>query len=163
MKEADGLPSVERRCCQLREWVGPESNRRHMDFQSIALPAELPTRRLRSILRRSRTHASPTSGARKGDTPAFSRTRGRGLGSRLRGNDEEGGGNEEKGAGLTRGSGNDRRRAREKGGCQQPCAGGAVQLRMMCPSGAAEWCRKRPSRSHEDYVPRPPVAPFTRE
>ena len=24
-----------------REWAEPESNRRHMDFQSIALPAEL--------------------------------------------------------------------------------------------------------------------------
>src|SRR5688572_29684895 len=28
----------------ITKWVGPESNRRHMDFQSIALPAELPTR-----------------------------------------------------------------------------------------------------------------------
>src|SRR5205823_12398194 len=27
------------------QWAGPESNRRHMDFQSIALPAELPARR----------------------------------------------------------------------------------------------------------------------
>src|SRR5580765_7761471 len=26
------------------KWVGPELNRRHMDFQSIALPTELPTR-----------------------------------------------------------------------------------------------------------------------
>jgi hypothetical protein len=26
------------------EWVGPELNRRHTDFQSVALPTELPTR-----------------------------------------------------------------------------------------------------------------------
>jgi len=26
----------------LSEWSGPGSNRRHMDFQSIALPTELP-------------------------------------------------------------------------------------------------------------------------
>src|SRR5690242_148 len=26
----------------LQKWAEPESNRRHMDFQSIALPAELP-------------------------------------------------------------------------------------------------------------------------
>src|SRR5947207_15547384 len=27
-----------------RSWAGPGSNRRHMDFQSIALPTELPAR-----------------------------------------------------------------------------------------------------------------------
>src|SRR5262249_50030129 len=26
------------------EWLGPESNRRHVDFQSTALPTELPSR-----------------------------------------------------------------------------------------------------------------------
>ena len=26
-----------------REWLGPESNQRHMDFQSTALPTELPS------------------------------------------------------------------------------------------------------------------------
>ena len=25
------------------EWLGPESNQRHMDFQSTALPTELPS------------------------------------------------------------------------------------------------------------------------
>src|SRR5258706_11039681 len=33
--------------CNLRrtkKWAEPESNRRHMDFQSIALPTELPAR-----------------------------------------------------------------------------------------------------------------------
>src|SRR5438128_9135724 len=30
------------------QWAGAESNRRHMDFQSIALPAELPARRSRA-------------------------------------------------------------------------------------------------------------------
>jgi len=28
----------------LQQWAGPELNRRHTDFQSVALPAELPTR-----------------------------------------------------------------------------------------------------------------------
>jgi hypothetical protein len=27
-----------------REWLGAESNRRHVDFQSTALPTELPSR-----------------------------------------------------------------------------------------------------------------------
>ena len=32
---------------ELREWCrGADSNRRHMDFQSIALPAELPRQRV---------------------------------------------------------------------------------------------------------------------
>jgi hypothetical protein len=30
-----------RRC---KQWAGPELNRRHVDFQSTALPPELPTR-----------------------------------------------------------------------------------------------------------------------
>ena len=30
----------------LQEWLGAGSNRRHMDFQSIALPTELPVRSL---------------------------------------------------------------------------------------------------------------------
>jgi hypothetical protein len=28
-----------------KEWLGAESNRRHEDFQSSALPTELPSRR----------------------------------------------------------------------------------------------------------------------
>lgn len=31
------------------EWSGPGSNRRHMDFQSIALPTELPDQPTRAI------------------------------------------------------------------------------------------------------------------
>jgi hypothetical protein len=27
-----------------KTWLGPESNRRHVDFQSTALPTELPSR-----------------------------------------------------------------------------------------------------------------------
>src|SRR5206468_11562150 len=33
-------------------WLGAESNRRHVDFQSTALPTELPSRDRHSILRR---------------------------------------------------------------------------------------------------------------
>jgi hypothetical protein len=29
---------------EMKQWSGPELNRRHMDFQSIALPTELPDR-----------------------------------------------------------------------------------------------------------------------
>src|SRR5205823_3638575 len=29
---------------KLKMWLGPESNRRHADFQSAALPTELPSR-----------------------------------------------------------------------------------------------------------------------
>ena len=34
------------------EWLGAESNRRHVDFQSTALPTELPSRDRRRIARR---------------------------------------------------------------------------------------------------------------
>ena len=34
-----GKPSLSIR----KEWLGPESNQRHMDFQSTALPTELPS------------------------------------------------------------------------------------------------------------------------
>ena len=41
------------------EWLGAESNRRHADFQSAALPTELPSRhRLMSILRLRRAKGS---------------------------------------------------------------------------------------------------------
>jgi hypothetical protein len=32
-----------------RVWLGAESNRRHVDFQSTALPTELPSREWRNI------------------------------------------------------------------------------------------------------------------
>ena len=32
-----------------KEWPEPESNRRHKDFQSSALPTELPSHRLEAI------------------------------------------------------------------------------------------------------------------
>ena len=35
-------------------WLGAESNRRHVDFQSTALPTELPSRFARPALRLSR-------------------------------------------------------------------------------------------------------------
>ena len=31
-------------CNYLHQWLGTESNRRHADFQSAALPTELPSR-----------------------------------------------------------------------------------------------------------------------
>jgi hypothetical protein len=34
----------------LEEWLGAESNRRHVDFQSTALPTELPSRFTKSII-----------------------------------------------------------------------------------------------------------------
>src|SRR5215216_3162311 len=34
-------------------WLGAESNRRHVDFQSTALPTELPSRGATSIVRRA--------------------------------------------------------------------------------------------------------------
>ena len=37
--EKTGKPSLSIR----KEWLGPESNQRHMDFQSTALPTELPS------------------------------------------------------------------------------------------------------------------------
>src|SRR5947209_3915446 len=36
------------------EWLGPESNRRHEDFQSSALPTELPSHVSESILWKTR-------------------------------------------------------------------------------------------------------------
>ena len=30
--------------CLFGKWLGTESNRRHTDFQSVALPTELPSR-----------------------------------------------------------------------------------------------------------------------
>src|SRR5207249_10090591 len=33
----------------LKKWLGAESNRRHVDFQSTALPTELPSRKRHSI------------------------------------------------------------------------------------------------------------------
>src|SRR5688572_2857944 len=38
----------------LAKWAGPGSNRRHMDFQSIALPTELPARDLANWVTRRR-------------------------------------------------------------------------------------------------------------
>src|SRR3954453_15739237 len=35
------------------KWAGAESNRRHMDFQSIALPAELPAPKFQAAYSRS--------------------------------------------------------------------------------------------------------------
>ena len=35
-----------------RKWSGPELNRRHMDFQSIALPTELPDRGFHNVSRK---------------------------------------------------------------------------------------------------------------
>ena len=32
-----------------RKWLGPESNQRHKDFQSSALPTELPSQQCREI------------------------------------------------------------------------------------------------------------------
>ena len=42
-------PHVERLSAYVREWRGPDLNRRHRDFQSRALPAELPRQRSSSI------------------------------------------------------------------------------------------------------------------
>jgi hypothetical protein len=39
------LPLNYTRITELKWWFGAESNRRHMDFQSIALPTELPNRK----------------------------------------------------------------------------------------------------------------------
>jgi hypothetical protein len=33
-----------------KSWLGAESNRRHVDFQSTALPTELPSRKSRASL-----------------------------------------------------------------------------------------------------------------
>ena len=35
---------------ELKMWLGAESNRRHVDFQSTALPTELPSRKSRVSL-----------------------------------------------------------------------------------------------------------------
>src|SRR5947207_225780 len=57
-----------------REWLGAESNRRHVDFQSTALPTELPSRHwYRSAPASDRSGLSlkqKTSSAQ----PAFART-----------------------------------------------------------------------------------------
>ena len=39
---------------ELKMWLGAESNRRHVDFQSTALPTELPSRREVDLGSRSR-------------------------------------------------------------------------------------------------------------
>src|SRR5713101_2011385 len=46
-----------------RAWLGAESNRRHVDFQSTALPTELPSRMLKigNHPRRSRAFTMPDS------------------------------------------------------------------------------------------------------
>ena len=39
----------------MREWLGAESNRRHVDFQSTALPTELPSREIDNRRRAGRS------------------------------------------------------------------------------------------------------------
>ena len=41
--------------CENEVWLGAESNRRHEDFQSSALPTELPSRRFKEDRRRKIT------------------------------------------------------------------------------------------------------------
>ena len=50
-KLAQGLPRKKKPSSRLAfsQWTGAESNRRHMDFQSIALPSELPVQRFRNL------------------------------------------------------------------------------------------------------------------
>src|ERR1700736_3779656 len=38
------------------EWLGAESNRRHVDFQSTALPTELPSRKIDNRRRKPGVH-----------------------------------------------------------------------------------------------------------
>jgi hypothetical protein len=34
---------------EMQKWAGAELNRRHTDFQSVALPTELPTRKIDNL------------------------------------------------------------------------------------------------------------------
>jgi hypothetical protein len=48
----------------IKKWLGPESNRRHVDFQSTALPTELPSRDQHDIARRRGVLTIRQSGCR---------------------------------------------------------------------------------------------------
>src|SRR5205823_9097341 len=43
-RDSPSLEIKHGRHLKLKMWLGPESNRRHADFQSAALPTELPSR-----------------------------------------------------------------------------------------------------------------------
>ena len=69
------------------KWAEPELNRRHMDFQSIALPTELPARGNESDCIGTKRQCKAGQSVRRADTPALlssrapaplPRTRGRG-------------------------------------------------------------------------------------
>src|SRR5688500_15811049 len=53
--------------CTIQKWRGPESNWRHHDFQSCALPTELPRRRSRRWYRATSRRLLVFSGALDGD------------------------------------------------------------------------------------------------